>query len=529
MYANSCNLGQTVEMKHEKNFKSVGSFLSVGDIELWVINLLFMNRFDSNMPRPHALCALRSACNNTQGSALVLALVMVTIVTGMIGIIMMAVQLQWRFIREEQNRIQALYLAEAGVYKTLWYLSGNGGKDIGWRPENELVELFDDETASITVKEWGGYLRITSTAQARHVAKSLRALAGEMPSSAFQQAIVIGGVDYPLVVTGRNRIIGNVTVGPEGVKKGRIKGRDFDGENLVDGKIDRQNKPQRPYFNSALFHNVLQKYLLVLADSAKHLLQSNNVVLSQIQDERIHVEGDLHINLNDSTQKVRGPKRISSSKNVLINGATQILDNVELVAGGKIIVTDHAVLRNCVLFARTGIEVSGESQINGQLLSTGDIILKERSVLHYPSVVYCRSTFADNAWRGRILLQDQTVVRGTLILDSGQWKRSKENNETIVQITPNAKVVGAVYSMHNTEHRGQVIGSIITGQVFLYESPTIYLNWLQDAITDRAQLPEGFLLPIGFSAQPQLDVLHWEEVKLNGEREMGRNGDEVKE
>lgn len=442
----------------------------------------------------HALYALRSALRNTRGSALVLALGMVTIITGTIGVIMMAVQLQWRFVREEQNRIQALYLAEAGVYKTLWYLSGHGDKDIDWRPEYETIALFDEKTASISVKEWGGYLQITSAAQVQRVTKQLRALVGETPSSPFQQAIVIGGVDYPLVVTGKNRIIGGVTVGPEGVKKGRLKGRDFDGENLVDGKIERQRRPQMPHFNAAWWQRVQQKYVQALADSAPNST------------------GDLHVNLNDSTQERRGPKRFYSAKNIFLAGTTQLPDEVELIAGGKIIVADHAVLKNSVLFGKAGIEVSGQSEITGQLLSAGDIILKEQAVLHYPSVVYCRSTFADNTWRGRIALQDQAVVRGTLILDSASWKRAEENNETIVQIPPKAKVVGAIYSMHNTEHRGEVLGSLVTGQFFLYEAPTIYLNWLQDAVTDRTQLPEGFLLPIGFSEQPRLEVLSWEEV-----------------
>lgn len=452
---------------------------------------------------------------------MVSVLAMVTIITSIIGVIMMAAHLQWRFIRNEQNRIEASYLAEAGVYKTLWYLSGNGGKDLGWRPENEVIELFDEATASITVKEWGGYLRIISTAQARHVAKSLCALAGEIPPTAFQQAIVIGGVDYPLVVTGRNRIIGDVTVGPEGVKKGRLKGRDFDGENLVDGRIERR-APIMPYFNPALLQNALQKYALILADSTPPINSMGNAALLESREEKIHVDGDLRIHLTDSTQKTWGPKRISCSKNILIDGAGQISDVVELIAGGKITVADQAVLKHGVLFARAGIEVSGKSEITGQLLSAGDIILKEQAVLHYPSVIYCRSKFIGNAWRGRISLQDHAVVRGAIILDSGQWKRSEENNDTIIEIAPKAKVVGAIYSTHNTAHQGEVTGSIITGQFFLYESPTIYLNWLQDAVTDRAQLPEGFLLPIGFSERPQLEVLRWEEVE--GERGMGRKG-----
>jgi hypothetical protein len=467
-------------------------------------------------PLLYALCpplsALRPSLFDTRGSALVLALVMVTVITTIIGAVLMGALLQWRLILKEKHRVQAFYLAEAGIHKALWHLSGNGGKNLFWRPENEAMALFDNHVATVSVTQWGGFLQVTSTASEHRLTRSIRVLVGEHPPPPFEQAVFIGGVDYPLVVAGTNRIIGDATVGPEGVKKGRIKGRDFEGEKLVEGRITRQPKPQMPYFNAAILEAVFRKYREALAtpsgSDANTFIEGG--MLNLAKAERIHIDGEAQINRSSLGEIIRGPGMISSSGNIIIDGRIQIASYVELIAAGKIIVHEQARLENCILFAQQGIEASGRCEIEGQLFSPGDIVLKEQAALRYPSLLYCNGA---ETGQGQISLQDQSTVRGTIILFPEKNPNQTSRDETIVRIGKNAKVVGAVYSRNNTSQQGAVYGTVATGQFYLYESPTIYLNWLQDAVIDRSRLPENFLLPIGFSEQPKLEVLRWEEVK----------------
>jgi hypothetical protein len=430
----------------------------------------------------------------------------------------MGTLLQLRLILREKHRLQAFYLAEAGIYKAIWHLSGNGGKDIFWRPGNEAIEIFDNQMAASTVQQWGGFLQVSSTANVRRAGKSIRVLLGEQPPAPFQQAVFVGGVDYPLVVTGRNRIIGDVTVGPEGVKKGRIKGRDFEGEHLVDGKVIRQRRPQMPYFNPVMMETVLRKYLEVLENpSGDQVFGGRTFVDGEMpplaEARNFYVHGDVQLNYSDANTTIRGPGMISSAGNIVVQNHTKITGYMELIAAGKIIVEDEARLENCILFARQGIEVSGDGKIEGQLFSPGDIVLKERAVLSYPALVYSPGALRDQTWQGQISLQDQATVRGTVILFPNKKHHDETYDATIFSLGKNAKVVGAVYSRNHTSQQGTIYGTVITGQFFLYESPTIYLNWLQDAVTDRSQLPEGFLLPIGFNERPWLEVLKWEEIR----------------
>jgi hypothetical protein len=205
-----------------------------------------------------------------------------------------------------------------------------------------------------------------------------------------------------------------------------------------------------------------------------------------------------------------------------VQNHTKITGYMELIAAGKIVVEDEARLENCILFARQGIEVSGDGKIEGQLFSPCDIVLKERATLSYPSLVFCSGVMRDQTWQGQISLQDQATVRGTVILFPDKKHNDETHDATIFSLGKNAKVVGAVYARNHTSQQGTICGTVVTGQFFLYESPTIYLNWLQDAVTDHSQLPEDFLLPLGFNEGHRLEVLKWEKV------EMGREGEWVK-
>ena len=178
-----------------------------------------------NVGRMRCRLSIRILMKDATGSALVLALVMVSLITVVCCIVLNGSFLQVKFIRRLIHQRQALYLAEAGVAKTVWYLSGNEDRGFWWHPKHEEIELFDGHTAIVSVDPWGGYLSVVSHAEYKGVFRSVRALIGEVPSTPFQNAITIGGTDYPLVVTGKNRIIGDVVVGSKGVQEGWIQGR----------------------------------------------------------------------------------------------------------------------------------------------------------------------------------------------------------------------------------------------------------------------------------------------------------------
>jgi|GEM_PF-1266599 len=458
---------------------------------------------------------------DSKGSALILVLVIVTVVTIMCSIVLAGITLQQKVILKTIHERQALYLAEAGIQKAMWYLSGDGGKGLRWRTEDETIELFDDHLASITVQEWGGYLIVQSKVNYKKISKCVRVLLGEYPPEPFKQAVVIGGVNYPLVVTGKNRIMGDVTVGAKGVEKGTIQGRGFEGKTPVEGKIIRTQDPKMPYFDPVLFSTMIQKYRNTMRNPSGYQIVDSDVsltkeLLDSLQCKKLYVCGNVVIPDEDVGGASPSAFTIICTGDMIIEGNALLGPFTELAAGGQLFVKGNVRIKNCIFFAEKGIELTGNCVIAGQFISSGNIVLQDSVRLDYPSVVYCCGSVKDNTIRGLVSLQDRSTVRGAVILCPDTEKLSDKRDETQMKIDQNAKLVGVLYSTHSTELHGTVFGNVSTGAFYLYVSPTTYVNWLQDSMIDRLKLPKSFLMPLHFSKNPNLGILVWEEVIDHG-------------
>jgi hypothetical protein len=470
------------------------------------------------------------------GSALVLALVMITVIVIICSAVLSGIFLQFKFIRKQVDSLKALNLAEAGVYKTIWYLSGNEGKGPLWRTMNESIELFDDTFASVSIEEWGGYLEVHSSTEYKNVRKTVRVLLGEKLSEPFRYAIQLGevkyqnagvrkksnkrGFGYPLVVTGKNRITGDVSVGLKGVEKGVIRGRGFEGERLVEGRINKVQNPLLPVFNNKLFRNAFERYrksILIRPQNATFdpYVLIDDELISKLEDKRLYISADIEFNNLGEKKIIEGPLFISCSGNITFRGNSRIGNAVEFAADGKIIIMDQVQMNDCILFAEKGIEISGQCRLDAQLFSPEDIIIKDQAILSYPSVLYCSGRLEEKELKGLIILQDQAVVQGTIISYPEEINISDIRDITMIRIEKQARAVGVIYSHHHTSIEGTVLGNVSTSEFFLYVSPTTYLNWLRDATIDRTKLPDNFLMAGYFSEKPKLEVLHWKELKID--------------
>jgi len=137
-------------------------------------------------------------------------------------------------------------------------------------------------------------------------------------------------------------------------------------------------------------------------------------------------------------------------------------------------------------------------------------VIKEQAQVRYPSVLYCSGYVQDKVLRGNIIIQGNAQVLGTVILFPLERERSYRNDETFIHIAQGAVTAGVVYSHHSVDLRGCVYGTVITSSFDLYLYPTSYRNWLKDAVIDRSQLPDNFLLPLSFRSDPEYEVLWWE-------------------
>lgn len=453
--------------------------------------------------------------NETRGSALIFALLMTTVLAVICAVVIRMEFFRLAFISKNIHKRKAVYYTEAGIYKTLWYLSGHDGITKEWRPVEEPVEVFDDNRCYVTVKEWGVYLAITSRITYKGISDSLQVIAAEIPSSVYSQAVVVGDSEFPLVVTGRNKIIGDIEVSKEGVKTGKISGKGFEGKTPVQGKIRGRENPQMPFFDTSIFKKVFIRYknILQYRENCSYFFNDLHItdeIITECESRNIYIDG--HIFITDSllSNPLRGPLRIISTGSIFITDSISIREHVEFISAENIYIKNKVSIEQGIIFAEKKVEISGQSRINAQIFSREEIYIKNQAVVKYPSVLYSSGTVEDNTLIGKIIIGDNSKVIGTIILSPLERDMSVHKDETIIYITEGAAVAGVVYSHHFVELRGCVYGTVVTSSFYLYLPPTSYLNWLKDSVIDRSQLPDNFLMPLSFRTDPEYEVLLWE-------------------
>lgn len=454
-----------------------------------------------------------------RGSAMVLVLIMVTAITLVCMLMMAGTALQVKWIRKNIRQIQAVYTAEAAAAKTAWALSQRGISPDSFTDRIERLMLFGKDSAAVSVSGWGGFLQMTCTGVHQREKASIRVLLGERPPEDFQNAVICGDSRYPLVVYGKNRIIGDVVVGMEGVKTGWVNSRGFEGGILVDGKTIKTKDPRMPYFNNAFFDAAVKKYnnwLLYPAGESTVQTKGNldSGTLNRFRGKRLIFDGNLIINDLGADTAAPGPIVIQCSGNMEIRGNSCMGKRIEFIAGGKIRIQDRADLYDVILYAHDGIDVSGQCRIEGQLLTEGEISVRDQVVLSYPSVLYCRVEKIDQTFNGQILIEDQATIYGSIILNTDENAKKFGRDSTLVRLSPGSTVTGMVYCKHYVWAGGTIFGTAAAGAFYVYDSPTQCINYLRDAVIDRTRLPERFLMPLFFSERPEYGILKWEEVKM---------------
>jgi hypothetical protein len=464
-----------------------------------------------------SIAEFRKAILAEKGSALVLVLVILTALTILCTLILKGATLHTKAIILSERSLQAFYLAEGAIYKTLWMLSGHEGKGPDWRPVEETLSVFDDHTALVTVSDWGGFLRVTAEVTLGTQCERLRVLVGVAPPHDYDRAIITGGVGYPLVVTGNNRIVGDVLVGMKGVETGTIQGQGFVGSEPVQGRVERAQSPKIPPVDPSQFIRSIQTFQRRLSvPSAEEMLYQDVILDSTFirahPVRSLHVGGNVIIQAGGSDPLLPDDFSLSCSGNLTLQGFGNLGNRLQFVCNGQLQVLDAPDLHTGLFYAEKGILLSHSGKVDGQFLSPGDIRVEGQTRLSYPSLLFCGGRLTDEAFRGQIVLAENAHVEGTVCLYPAVTIPERIPDESQIVIGSAAEVRGAIYSSRQTVFEGTLHGCIATEEFSLYVAPTTYVNWLKDATIDRTRLPADYVMPVGFNAQSQFRILEWEEM-----------------
>ena len=447
-----------------------------------------------------------------EGSALITVLALIAILTVLVGTLWMVHVAQYRFLRRDTHRAQARYAAEAGLYLALDSLERNPY----WQPADSLIMLpggqpGESRRVSLTVEPFGAQLYVRSVAQQRRSRATARALIGEVPPADFLNAVVLWDTESRMHVAGHTVITGDVVVGERGLRESTFQRRRFTGR--VDGTVHEVRDLDAPFADFGFFTGAVDRAEDMLGNGlsdpvptepfdgrglARHLPSDNPVWREQ---------GSLQLTSADSTRLAR-PITVVATQDLTVEGPLALHPGTRLIAGGTLTLRHGAVGQEVFAYGRRGVVLEDTVQCAGQFFSQERVRVQDDATLSHPSVLYVAG--AADVVGGGIEILDRSVVDGTVVHPPLGSPPTRPRGRILIE--PQARVRGAVYNAHETEMHGTVIGSLLTHQLYFYESPTHYVNWLLDAAVEVPGRPETYLLPLRFSHVPVLGIIALETV-----------------
>jgi hypothetical protein len=358
-------------------------------------------------------------------------------------------------------------------------------------------EISSNERYSVTAGISGGYILVISTGFSRSIQAKKKALIGIMPWSDLNAAVINEARNFPLVVAGNTLINGDVVTGPASVVEGEIEGIPFQRETIASGSIETCPGRVLPEIDKKF----IEYYLDILSDKSSSPTQyiSGSLVLDNIEPFRfddsavILIENKLEINSQIIDQKADKITLIVKGS-VIIRGDSKVTGNIEIVSARSILIEGQSFLENVILAAEDSIVFSEETKFRGQAIAGRMIKVKDNCRIYYPSLLY---VYNDGDMDENSLELDGDEYTETIaVIECMEGQKYGKGNRLV--ISPNSTISGFVFSSDYSEIRGQLNGISMTQNYYYEKPPSVYMNWLNDAMIDRDELKFLPILPAVF-------------------------------
>lgn len=439
-----------------------------------------------------------------QGSALASVLVISLIITLLIGLILSGIVLQSRFIQRETNSTKALYAAEAGLYEFL--NSSYEGID-----EGTFSFIKDEVKSEIEALRFGGFWEIRSKAIVHNQVRLIRVLVGEKSSSDFESGIMLKDSSFALTLTWNAKITGDVSLAKFGVRTSSLKGFPFRGKKEGDTNVRKPGETfpelrtrhfdqQKERFDKLFESGRLERFKTRYSGNQRFMPQEGDTLY--VEEDTEWVTREIVNFPSDLTIVVEG--------NFVLNGSYKFGSFTKVIVSDTLLVGGSVTGTELLIYAGKSVQIGGGADIGAQVLSGGNIIVRDNAYLKYPSLLYSFKELYSGGTEEVIHLRDNAIIDGSVIYPYST--SSFTQNLFRVKVDSNATVRGSIYSNGQTELEGKVYGSVLTNQFYFYEDPTDYINWIRDAEIDITKRPGNFVIPIGFSDSLKYQVVNWFEV-----------------
>jgi len=444
---------------------------------------------------------------NYKGSALITVILVMMVFSIYTGTMLFLHKYSIRKAQKIISYIRAEYLAEAGFYKAVWYLKGNGGKNLFWQPKNHIEKIPGYGSYSFSIKRNGQNYIITATG------KSIKPILTEKSIRVTLRFALPPAFDYALYTTEYIEIAAHrISVNGRIASRGNII--------LLNNLEDRQynlnpetNIPFPEFENVSYRENIRTfDYFLNNPEVAQKIYNSgqgfNRTHFPDFKRYKsVFVQGRTTIEGGSEIYPfcLSGSGTLISSDLLEIEESVRIKGPLNIIAKQGIIVKGNALLEDVTLYSPQKVQIKDNARVRGLILSKENIRISNNSEILSGSVIYIQGVRKQGRLEGKIIIEKNSVVRGTLICDNIP-SLSVTSNRTEIHLYPDSEVYGVIYSRNIADIEGIVYGSVVVRALKNNK-------WLKGKI-DRYALPDNYNLPQ--TLQPRVNrkfkVYLWERL-----------------
>ena len=358
-------------------------------------------------------------------------------------------------------------------------------KEVAYNQEINLDFLDNTEALTTIVKKhWGVFDLAIVTSQIKNERFQKIGLLGTQ--NVKRDALYLKDNNQSLVLVGKTKITGSVSLPQQGVKSGNISGISYSGNQLIYGNTKTSTSSLPKIKNIDYLKSISKNY------------RDESYENFELEDEL-----KLHQSFSKNTLIYEDGNPIILS-NISLNG------NIMIVSKTAITVRPSAILENVILIAPT-ITIESKTKGNFQAFATKNINIQSGCQLKYPTALVLldeeKKEININQKETevyQIKIDKNNVIRGVIMYHSD----SKSTNfKAQINVEENVIITGELYCSKNIEMRGSVFGSVYTNNFIANQSGRIYINHVYNGVINADKLPIQYSgLQIN---QPSNSVVKW--------------------
>ncbi len=341
---------------------------------------------------------------NRKGFMIPMAFILVVAMVVIVGSITIITTTGIRNISQRVEDEKALYIAEAGMNKAIWYLTNppeEGGMGIDWRTSG-VTEEFGGGSYTISIEDDPNGILVSVDSSYKGVTRSLAILADEDFASAFS--------DYALLSDKNMSLAEGSAV--EGGVVAVTEGNEFTGAGVTG---DEMTVLETPTIDTTYYDN----QVAVTEGGGGSVVQGDQAYTNlDLNGSSLYVNGNIALGGN-----ITGGGDIVSSGNIDVGSTATVGEKTKLIAKNQLTVQQNAqIKKDAVLYGGEAI------QINNQVINSDPVIITTPKNLTIGS----DASLAGKFYGGQLTIGSNTTIQGSVVGGSYGTENVIENSSKVI-------------------------------------------------------------------------------------------------